>query len=87
MRTWLIAATVAEIVLVVAVLAYYLIRISESLRNTAASLAKVTFGVRAVETQCSSIGPSVLSINEKLGVIAGAVTGLADQAEELAGTS
>ncbi len=87
MRTLLVALTVFEIVLVVAVLAYYLIQISASLHNTAASLAKVTFGVRAVETQCASIGPSVLSINEKLGVIAGAVTGVADQAEELAGTS
>lgn len=85
MRSLLIVLTVVEIVVVVAVLAIYLIKISRSLRAIAANLAKVTFGVRAVETQCASIGPSVVDINERLEVISQAVGGLADQTEELVG--
>jgi hypothetical protein len=83
MRNLLIVLTVAEIALVVGVLAFYLIRISGSLHMTAKHLAKVTYGVRAVETQCESIGPSVTRINEQLGVIAGAVGGVADRAEAI----
>ena len=85
MRNLLITLTVVEILVVVVALATYLIKISRSLHAIAANLAKVTFGVRAVETQCASIGPNVVSINEKLTVIAGAVEGLADQTEALVG--
>lgn len=84
MRTLLIVLTVAEIVLVIGVLAFYLILISRSLHLTAKHLAKATYGVRAVETQCASIGPSVTRINEQLDVIAGAVGGVADRAEAIA---
>lgn len=84
MRTLLIILTVAEIALVIGVLAFYLILISRSLRSTAKHLAKSTYGVRAVETQCASIGPSVTRINEQLDVIAGAVGGVADRAEAIA---
>ena len=73
MRNLLIVLTVVEIVLVIAVLAFYLNRISASLHETARHLAKVTYGVRAVETQCSSIGPSVVKINEQLATINGAI--------------
>ena len=82
MRSLLIVLTVVEIVLVIAVLAFYLNRISASLHETARHLAKVTYGVRAVETQCSSIGPSVVKINEQL--INGALGGVADRAEAIA---
>ena len=51
MRNLLITLTVVEIALVIAVLAFYLIRISASLHETARHLAKSTYGVRAVETQ------------------------------------
>lgn len=85
MRNLLIVLTVAEIALVIAVLAFFLIRISRSLHATAQHLAKVTYGVRAVETQCSTIGPSVTRINEQLVGIAGAVAGVADRAEAIAG--
>ena len=85
MRSLLIILTVAEIALVIGVLAFYLIRISRSLHLSAKHLATVTFGVRAVETQCSSIGPSVTRINEQLQGIAGAVAGVADRAEAIAG--
>lgn len=84
MRNLLIILTVAEIVLVIWVVAFYLIRISRSLYESARHLAKVTFGVRAVETQCASIGPSVTRINEQLEGITAALGGVADRAESLA---
>ncbi len=85
MRTLLITLTVVEIVIVVGVLAGYLIAIARSLSRTSESLAKVTFGVRAIETQCASIGPSVTRINDQLTGIAGALEGLASKAERLSG--
>ena len=84
MRNLLIVLTVAEIVLVIAVLAFYLNRISGSLQETARHLAKVTYGVRAVETQASSIGPSVTKINEQLTTITSAMVGVVDRAEAIA---
>ncbi len=84
MRNLLITLSVVEVVLVVLVLVYYLIQISKSLHETSRHLAKITFGVRAVETQCSTIGPSVVRINEQLATIAGAVGGVADKAEAIA---
>ena len=83
MRVLLIILTAVEIVLVVAVLAFYLRRIAQSLRATSANLAKVTFGVRAIETQGASIGPSVTKVNGQLRVIADALDGLAGKAEQL----
>jgi len=87
MRTLLITLTVIEILLVVAALVYYLIQISKSLHNTSRFLGKITFGVRAVETQCSTIGPSVTKINEQLVTISGALGGVADRAEAIADRS
>jgi len=84
MRNLLITLTVVEIVLVIGVLAFYLIRISASLHETARHLAKSTYGVRAVETQVSSVGPSVTKINEQLVTITGALSGVAERAEAIA---
>lgn len=81
MTALLTVLTLLEIVLVAAVLVYYLLRIAGSLRRTAVLLGKVAFGVRAIETQCSSIGPSVVTINDQLAGVAGALgelTTLAD---------
>ena len=39
--------------------------------------------MRAIETQCSSIGPSVTRVNEQLAGIAGALEGVATKAERL----
>lgn len=83
MRTLLIVLSVVEILIFVAALAYYFIRISKSLNNASAFLAKVTFGVRAIETQTSSIGPSVVKVNGQLATIAGALDGIASKAEAL----
>lgn len=83
MTALLIVLTLLEIVIVVGVLVAYLVAISRSLRRTAVLLGKVSFGVRAIETQCAPIGPSVLTINSQLAGISAAlstVTGLADQA-------
>lgn len=71
MTAVLIVLTVMEIVIFVGVLAFFLVRIAASLQTTSSYLAKVSFGVRAIETQCSSIGPSVTRINEQLtGIVA-----------------
>jgi hypothetical protein len=72
----LITLTIIEIVAVAGVLVVYLLVIAGSLRRTAVLLGKVTFGVRAIETQCSSIGPSVLAVNGKLSGIAAALADL-----------
>lgn len=81
MRTLLILGTIVEIVLVAGVLAWYLNQVAGSLHRTAGKLADVTWGVRAVETQCERIGPGVTRINEQLATIAGALAGVAGLAE------
>ncbi len=85
MRVLLIIATLVEIVLVVGALAYFLSRITATLRATSALLGKVTFGVRAIETQCQVIGPSVLQVNDQLAVIAAALADLGGLATAAAG--
>ena len=83
MRALLIVLSAVEILLVISAIAFYLWRIAVSLRVTSANLAKVTFGVRAIETQCASIGPSVLKVNGQLRTIADALDGIAGKAEAL----
>ena len=85
MRGPLVALTIVEIVLVAVVLVYYLARVAASLRRTAVLLGKVSFGVRAIETQTSVIGPSVLKVNDQLGGIADALADLTDLATAAAG--
>ncbi len=55
--TLLVTPTVIEIVALVAVLALYLIAVARHLRSIADTLAKITFGVRAVEQQVGVVGP------------------------------
>jgi len=83
MTALLVVLTILEILVVVAVLVFFLVAIARSLRRTTALLAKVSFGVRAIESQCAPIGPSVLTVNSQLAGIAaalGTVTGLANTA-------
>ncbi len=83
MTALLVALTIVEIALVVGVLVYYLVRIAASLRRTSVLLGKVAFGVRAIETQTRVIGPSVLTVNDRLTRVASALadlTRLADAA-------
>jgi len=74
-RVLLVVLTIAEVVLVAAVLVFYLVRVAASLRRTSVLLGKVAFGVRAIETQCNVIGPSVIAVN---GQLEGISQGLAD---------
>lgn len=80
----LITLTVIEVLALVVVLALYLVAITRTLRRTSETLAKVSFGVRAIETQCRPIGPSVTKINGQLETIAGALAGVAELANTAA---
>ncbi len=75
--------TVLEIVLLVVVLAFFLNKIAGQLNSISANLARVTFGVRAVETQCAVIGPAADRINANLASAAGGLEQAAAQAERL----
>ena len=85
MTALLVTLTIVEIVLVVVVLVYYLVRIAASLRRTSTLLGKVAFGVRAIETQCNVMGPSVVQVNGQLGGVAAALADLTQLAETAAG--
>lgn len=83
MTALLVTLTIVEIALVAVVLVYYLVRVAASLRRTSVLLGKVAFGVRAIETQCNVIGPSVLTVNDQLAGVSAALadlTGLAESA-------
>ena len=84
MTPLLVTLTIIEIVLVVVVLVYYLARIAGSLRRTSVLLGKTAFGVRAIETQCEVIGPSVLAVNDQLAGVASALADLTDLADAAA---
>lgn len=84
MTALLVTLTVVEILLVAVVLVYYLARIAGSLRRTSVLLGKVSFGVRAIETQCQVIGPSVLQVNDQLAGVADALADLTDLADSAA---
>lgn len=81
MTKLLVVLTVAEVVVVVAVLAYYLVQLTREARGISATLGRVAFGVRAVESQTRSIGPGVLRINSLLAEIEAALGPLAEKAE------
>ncbi len=72
-RRTLIAATLGEVGLLVAVLAGYLIAIAARLRSVSTTLGKITFGVRAIETQTAPIGPRLRDINGALEGVAAAL--------------
>jgi hypothetical protein len=61
-----VVLSVGEILLLVLVLAYFLNEIARLLNRISATLAKITFGVRAVETQCAVIGPAADQTNANL---------------------
>ncbi len=75
--------TVLEIVLLVVVLAFFLNRVAAQLNHICSNLARVTFGVRAVETQCGVIGPAADRINANLASTAAGLEQAAAQAERL----
>lgn len=87
MTALLVTLTVAEILVVVVVLVWYLVRIAASLRRTSVLLGKVSFGVRAIETQCEVIGPAVLQVNDRLAGVAEALGDLTELADSAAGAA
>ena len=83
--TWRLILTVLEIVGLVAVLAIYLSVIARLLNSISANLARITFGVRAVETQCAVIGPTTDRINAALSEVNNKLDQAAAEAERRAG--
>ncbi len=81
---WRLVFTVVEIAGLVVVLAIYLSVVARLLNSISANLARITFGVRAVETQCAVIGPAVDKINGNLADTAQGLTDAAVAAERLA---
>ncbi len=77
MKKSLIGLTLAEVAVLVAVLAGYLIAIAETLRKVSQALGQVTFGVRAIERQTEPVGPRLREIN---GALEQAATALDDLA-------
>ena len=82
--TWRLVLTIVEIAALVIVLAIYLSVVARLLNSISANLARITFGVRAVETQCAVIGPAVDRINGNLADTANGLTNAAASAERLA---
>lgn len=76
--------TVVEILLFVGVLGFFLNRITLQTTSINRTLAKITFGVRAVETQCYAIGPAADRINANLASVAAGLEDAANRAERLA---
>jgi hypothetical protein len=75
--------TVFEIVLLIGTLAFFLNVVARQLNSISATLAKITFGVRAVETQCLVIGPAADRINANLAEIARGLDEAASRAGRL----
>lgn len=65
----LMTLTVIEIILLVGVLAIFLRIVTRQLRSIAATLAKVAFGVRAVEEQVT-ISTEVRQLNQLVSEVA-----------------
>ena len=75
--------TVVEIVLLVAILGWFLARIARLLVAISATCGKIAFGVRAVESQVSVIGPTTERLNSNLAQVADRLNRAAEQAERL----
>lgn len=84
MNQLLVILTVLEVAILVAVLAIYLIAIGRPLESITKVLGKVAFGVRAVDTQTSTVGPSVTKLNSTLREIEAALGPLAEKAKRAA---
>jgi hypothetical protein len=80
----MIVLSTLEVLLALAVLALYLLLVLKSLRNSVRYAAKISFGVRAIETQTGHIGPSVTKLNATLAEVADVLPGIAERAEHVA---
>jgi len=79
-----VVLSVAEALVLVGVLIFFLRRIDALLVHIYANLGKITEGVAAVEGHCAVIGPGADEINRLLGQTAGGLTRAAEEAEALA---
>ncbi len=77
MKTALIVVTLAELLVLVLVLAVYLISIAATLRTVARTLGLVTFGVRAIEKQTQPLGQLLGEVNGALEQVAAVLGGVA----------
>ncbi len=69
MRKTLTILSVTEVLALVAALAAALIRIGNSLTGVEQNLAKVTMGVRAIDTQTAPLEGHITHINEGLTAV------------------
>jgi uncharacterized protein YoxC len=76
--------SVAAIVVLVAVLAFFLIIITRGLRSIANTLTEVAWGARAVERQLRAVRSNINQINVGLTDIATVAPGIVDMAEQFA---
>jgi hypothetical protein len=79
-----IVLTVLEIAVLVGTLATFLNIVAKQLNRISANLARIAWGVRAVETMCGVIGPAVDRINGNLVDVNNDLTRAAAAAETLA---
>jgi hypothetical protein len=70
-ETLQIIFSVAEAVVLVAVLAFFVIRLTGLLSHTSGTLDKIADGVRAIEGHVTPIGPGADTINRLLAESAG----------------
>lgn len=85
------AAAVATIVIslvLVAALAFYLIRVVLILRRAIDTLGKILFGVSAIAHRLEPVNPLLTQVNDDLGAVAGALEGIVEKVttREPAGT-
>ncbi len=79
-----IVLTLVEIATLVGVLAFFLNVVAKQLNRISANLARISWGVRAVETMCGVIGPAVDRINGNLVDVNNDLTRAGAAAERLA---
>ncbi len=81
----LMTLTVIEVLALVVVLAAYLVVLTRRLQSVAKSLSKVAWGVRAVEVEVATIGPTVGRMNGVLAELTDELfPGVAAKAERVA---
>ncbi|MGH9070501.1 MAG: hypothetical protein ACRDX8_04895 [Acidimicrobiales bacterium] len=79
-----IILTCADVLFLVAVLAYFLVTLAAMLTHVQGNLAKIAGGVRAIEDHCKIIGSGADAINANLKATAGSLTTAAVAAEAMA---
>jgi len=78
-----VVLSVAEIVLLVVVLAYFLWRLTRMLAHTGDTMEKIAEGVKAIESHVAVVGPGTATVNALLAESAGNLERAASAAERL----